>query len=103
MKTVDWTDKKGRKFRSLLPDDVPDSEAAKGVLVGPPDITSVLKLKEPLSTDLHNALYESGLFTTKDIKRQPNVLQGVLQRVLGLSVTKIYEAYQSLETETAIE
>lgn len=103
MKTVDWEDKKGRKFRSLLPDNAPDSEAPKGVLVGPPDVIGYLKLKEPFATELHNALFENGLFTSKDILRTKGILQGILQSVLHLTVTKIYDAYLSLENETKSE
>lgn len=99
MRVVDYTDDRGRKYRARLPDGVPDSEAPKGVPVGPPDIVDFLEWPEPLATRLHNALFDHELWDVHVVRKNPKLLFGMLQRVLKVDVAILMEAFRNLETD----
>ena len=100
MKPVDWTDDRGRNFRTLLPDDAPDEEARMGIPVGPPDVVDHLGLPEPLATRLHNILHEQGLWDVKTLRKNDRVLIGVWQRALRVDVNRLFQAF--MESEKAM-
>lgn len=94
MRVVDWVDERGRKYRSLLPDDAPEAEAPMGILVGPPeDITDVLDLPEPFATRLHNELFARGLFDYGAAVRNGQGVMGALQAALRLDATTLVAAF----------
>jgi len=97
MKQVEYTDERGRKYLVTLPDNVPDSEADKGVLIGPPDVADALGLHEPLATRIHNELFTNKLWNVHIVRKQPKLLFGILQRVLKIDVHRLMSAYMELE------
>jgi hypothetical protein len=97
MRSVDYTDDRGRNFRVMLPDDAPDDEAPMGIPIGPPDVVDHLGLPEPLATRLHNLLHERGLFDVRTLRKRGNVLQGVWQTALRVDVNRLHQAF--LESE----
>lgn len=97
MRQVEYTDERGRKYLVSLPDNVPDSEAEKGILIGPPDVVDALGLYEPLATRLHNELFVNKLWTVHEVRKQPKLLFGILQRILKLDVHRLMSAYMELE------
>ena len=97
MRQVEYTDERGRKYIVSLPDNVPDSEADKGILIGPPDVVDNLGLHEPLATRLHNELFANKLWNIKIVRRQPKLLFGILHRVLKVDVHRLMSAYMELE------
>lgn len=97
MKQVEYTDERGRKYIVSLPTNVPDSEAEKGILIGPPDVVDVLGLYEPLATRLHNELFVNKLWTVKEVRRNPKLLFSIFQRVLKVDVHRLMSAYMELE------
>lgn len=99
MRVVDYADERGRKYRVRLPNGVSDSEAAKGVPIGPPDIADFLEWPEPLATRLHNALFDYELWDVHVARKNPKLLFGMLQRVLKVDVQILMEAFRNLEKE----
>jgi len=97
MKQVEYTNELGRKYIVSLPDNIPDSEAERGILIGPPDVVDALDLYEPLATRLHNELFANKLWTVKDVRRNPKLLFSIFQRVLKVDVHKLMGAYMELE------
>lgn len=100
MRTVDWTDHRGRNYRSYLPDNVPDSQAEIGILIGPPDIVDEVGIPEPLATRLHNLLHRRGLYNIRAARKNPNALQGALQAALKVDMNILMQAFQESERET---
>ncbi len=93
MRPVDYTDKQGRNYRVMLPDDAPDEEAPMGIPIGPPDVVDHLGLPEPLATRLHNLLHERGLWDIATLRKKGNVLRGVWQAALRVDVNRLHQAY----------
>ena len=95
MKKVTYIDDRGRKYLVKLADDVPDSEAHRGIPIGPPDIAEVLDLPEPFATRLHNILFDRQLWSIKEVNKQRNCLVGVLQAALKIDIHTLHNAYNS--------
>ena len=103
MRTVDWMDEKGRKYRSLVPEDVRDEDAHMGIIVGPPqDIVDILNAPEPYATILHNQLFDRGLFSAKDVQRRTLELDGAVHVAFGSFTSALYETYIRLEKDDKI-
>lgn len=102
MRTVDYTDERGRKYRVKLPEGITDEQAELGIPIGPPDVVDYLEIPEPFATALHNQLFMRGLFTAKDIRASKNALQGAFMAAINADAARVYEAYVSLEKGTAI-
>jgi len=101
MKAVDYTNENGRNFRTLLPDEAPDSEAPMGIPVGPPDVVDFLGLPEPLATRLHNILHEKGLWDVKTLRKRDRELFGAWQQALRVDVNRLHQAF--IESEKVSE
>lgn len=82
----------GRWYRVRLPDTVPDSDAIYGIVVGPPDITS-LGLPTDVATRLHNQLYSRHLFTLKEATSRSNELFAAWQAALRVNVQQLLNLY----------
>ncbi len=93
----DYTDERGRQYRVLLPAGVPESEIDKGVPVGPPDVVDKLGLPEPLATRLHNKLFEKRIWNATEARKQPRILQSILQSVLKLDIHQLMAAFVDLD------
>ena len=78
MKTIEWVDERGYKRRSMLRDDDPDELAHMGIpLPGPPDLDQLDW--GHLQRELHNALFNAGLFTWQDVQvAQTGVTSAIL-------------------------
>jgi len=92
LERVIYTDEKGRKFISQVPKGHED-EAGKGIILGPPDISS-LNLPEEIETVLHNELFNRGLITLKDVKQRSNELNSALKFALRVNLGKLIDLYR---------
>ncbi len=92
LREVDWTDAEGRIWRTLIPQNVSDSEAQRGVPVGPPSLED---LGLPLAHEvrLHNQLHARRLFTIKDVRTRRRDIVGALLAVFKLDAQRIVELY----------
>lgn len=97
MRQVDYEDERGRKYRVKLPHGVPESEAEKGVPVGPPDVVDELGLPEPFATRLHNMLFKHQLWTINEVRKKPKTLFNALQVAMKTDVNGLMAAYMDLE------
>lgn len=98
MKIVSYTDKEGRKWATQLPDDAPDGDAAKGLLLGPPSLES---LGLPLETEvrLHNQLFERKLFTLRAAKASRESVVAAVMKALRVDAQKVIDLF----VESAVE
>jgi hypothetical protein len=99
MRVVDYTDERGRKYSVKLPPGAPDSEAEKGIPIGPPDVVDALGLPEPMATEIHNKLFEHKIFTAKDAARNPQKLHSVIQSTFKLCTARMMEAFRNLNRD----
>ncbi len=92
MREVTYKDSYGRLYLVSLPDNAPDSDAQYGIIIGPPDVTS-LGLSTDVATRLHNQLYSRKLFTMKEVQRRSNELFAAWQAALRVSVQDLLNLY----------
>lgn len=90
MKKVEWTDEKGFKRGSLLREQDPEVLRESGVPIGPPNLDEVDW--EGVKRDLHNRLYELGLFTWEDVVAKQN---GVTSAILSAFRKRIVTLYRT--------
>jgi len=93
MRRTNYEDGKGRKWAVMLPDDAPDADAPMGLPVGPPSLDS-LDLPEEIEVRLHNALFDRGLLTARDVRARRREVLGALISALKLGVSRITALYQ---------
>lgn len=93
MKLAQYTDRKGRQWKTLLPDAVPESQASRGVPFGPPSLAS-LGLPEELEVRLHNLLFERGFFKAEDLRGRENEIAHTLIRALKIDAQVIMGLYE---------
>ncbi len=96
MRELPYTDNDGRKQIVELPDSAPDSDAYKGILVGPPDLFE-LHLPSKIEIRLNNALYDRGLIRPRDVKGRELEVFATLQSVFKVDVTSIINMYKYSE------
>lgn len=99
MRTHDYVDERGRKFRVELPEGVLDEDAQLGVPIGPPDVVDVLELPEPVATRLHNQLFDRQLWGMKELRRNTPALEAALKKALRIDVQLLHQAYTEYEKE----
>lgn len=80
---VDYTDKRGWKQLREVPDGLlTTDDYSKGILVGPPDLSSL-----PLSGErqrlLNNLLFEAGMYEYPNIKSRRRELLDITRRISG--------------------
>lgn len=92
LKEVDWVDEEGRIWRTLIPQSVSDSEAQRGVPIGPPSLED-LELPLTLEVRLHNQLHARRLFTIKDVKARRRDVVGALLAVFKIDAQRIVGLY----------
>lgn len=83
----------GLKYKAQVPDGTPESMWNAGIIIGPPDLTS-LGLPPSVKARLHNELYVRGLITVKDVRKRMHDVQGALQSALKVSASEIAELYR---------
>lgn len=80
---VDYTDKRGWKQLREVPDGLlTTDDYGKGILIGPPDISS-LPLSDERQRLLNNLLCEAGMYDYTGIKGRRRELLDIIQRVNG--------------------
>lgn len=92
MRQVTYTSSDGRKYEVLIPENAPDTDASKGIVIGPPVLQ--LDLPDTLSVELHNQLHARGLLTLDDVRHHRQEVYNALMRVLALDVDIIMAQYQ---------
>ncbi len=90
---LSYEDESGRWFSVLLPPGVPDSDARRGMLLGPQVDLSSLGLPFEIEVKLHNALHSRRIFTYADARRTPANVQGALMAAFKLDAGRIIESY----------
>ncbi len=70
-----------------------EDEAAKGVPVGPPDL-SPLNLPLEIEIRLNNQLFQRKLLTLKDVRRRANEVFASIQSVLRIDVAAVTSLYR---------
>jgi len=103
VRTTDWEDERGRRYRVRLPEGASDDQADLGIPVGPPDVVDALGLPEPLATRLHNQLHRRGVFTLADARKHPGNLTGALHSAMKIDAQLLLQAYISHEKRDPVE
>ena len=93
MRVVTWTDRHGRKHRSLVRDSDPDEMASQGVLQDPPNLDELDW--EGIKTDLHNALVDAGLFSWRDVQER----RGLRGAILSAMKRRLVYLYREAEND----
>lgn len=97
MRLVDWTDREGRKHKSLVLDTDPDYKAPEGMLQDPPDTRQVDW--DAVERELHNALIERGLITWLDVQREQNGITSAVVAVLKNRIVRLYREAANTQSE----
>lgn len=79
MRAVTWTDKHGRRHRSLVRDDDPDEMAPQGVLCDPPNLEELDW--EAIKIEIHNALLDAGLISWRDVQEKRGLRGAILSPI----------------------
>lgn len=91
-----WKDPDGRLFRTLIPDEAPDTEAELGIPAGPPDL-SELELPLEVEVRLNNQLFHRSLFDWTDVRRRGGDVMGALLAALKLDAQRVINLYRDRE------
>lgn len=95
MRELAYQDNDGRKFRVLIPEGCPDDHAKFGIILGPPDLSS-LGMTKDIEVRLNNQLYDRRIFTFQDsVVRKRDVL-AALQSTFAVDVEKIINLYRGI-------
>lgn len=65
---ADYQDEEGRWWAVSIPEDMID-QPQLGLIIGPPDLSSLTNLPPDTAVRLHNELWSRGLLTRADLKR----------------------------------
>lgn len=95
-KVVDYTDKVGRNYKSVLPVEAPLSHAGRGILVGPPDLTP-LGLPEAMKVRLHNELVARGLVDYSTVRSHMTDVVSAIMHTFGVDAQTIVALYYQNE------
>jgi hypothetical protein len=83
----------------MLPDGAPDSDAAIGIPIGPPDIVDVLGLPEEVATRLHNNLHRQGIWNAKVAARKPNALMTAVSATYKIDAQRLMEVLNQFDRQ----
>jgi len=76
----------------LVPDDAPESTWEFGIPIGPPDLGD-LGLPSSIEVRLNNELFNRGLITSRDVRKNGDSVFGALQAVLKVDTGRIVQLY----------
>lgn len=99
MREVTYTDREGRRWKRLLPDDEPDERARLGIPVGPPPLDR-LNLPLDIEIRLHNELHDRGLFTDRDLRGRIDQLRDAVQAAIRIDAQRLHSCYVLPDTST---
>lgn len=97
MREVTYTDPEGRHWFVQLPDGVPDSEAYKGIPLGPPSLDE-LELPIAIAVRLHNELYHRRILTLRDAIRGQQDIGSAIRAALRVDVQRLATLYENRDT-----
>lgn len=92
LRRTTFTDPDGRIKAVLLPEEVPDSEASRGVPIGPPDL-SALGWPKDIEVRLHNELFYRGILTPTDALKRRGEIASAIQASLKLDTEAVVVQY----------
>lgn len=93
MMQVTHVDGLDRKSLVQVPDGAPETTWGQGILLGPPDLTS-LGLKEETTTRLHNELFHRGIVRRGDARARRAEVHAALQAALRVDAESIINLYE---------
>ena len=94
MDIVEYVDEKGRKYKAYQAGEL------EPLIIGPPQgLVDDLDLPEPFATNLHNILYQRGLFSYSVVKKDAKNLLGALNEALRIDVQKLTAGFFKFEKE----
>ena len=88
MKLIEWMDEDGYKRGSLLREGDPEPIREAGLPVSPPDVNLIDW--DAVKRDLHNQLYERGIFNWDDVQRAQSGVTGAVLAALKRQVLVLY-------------
>lgn len=91
MRKVVWTDERGYRHHAVVRDNDPDSMAAYGIPLDPPDVEQIDW--DFLKREIHNALADNGLFTWNDVITSPVGLNAAVT-VVKRQLSGLYQSDQ---------
>jgi hypothetical protein len=92
LQRIIYTDTEGRKKIVLLPAGTPETEAEKGIPVGPPSLAE-LNLPTDIEVRLNNELFHRNLIEPRDLVRRRQEVLYAIQSALKLDVDSILAVY----------
>ena len=93
MKTVEWEDGRGNRYKSLLRDIDSDNNADRGILIGPPPVTELDWTG--IQSDLNRELFNLGLFTWQDVQDGGDKLKSA---IFGAMKSRLINLYRNRRT-----
>lgn len=86
-------DPSGRKTVHVVPDGAPSTTWTAGVVLGPPDLTT-LGLSEEVTTKLHNELFNRGIIRRNDARMARPEVHAALMSALRIDADRIISLYE---------
>ena len=93
LKTVEWEDGRGNRYKSLLRDIDSDNNADRGILIGPPPVTELDWTG--IQSDLNRELFNLGLFTWQDVQDGGDKLKSA---IFGAMKSRLINLYRNRRT-----
>lgn|SRR3990167_4480875 len=100
MKRVTWTDGSGRIRVSLVPDDLPDSEAEHGLPLDPPDVVGCIDW-QAVQADIASELATRRLLTLADLQREQGVITAIVTATVKRAIVGLFRQVEREEREAA--
>lgn len=88
------TDVLGRKTVRVVPENAPETTWNAGVMVGPPDLSS-LGFNEEVTTRLHNELFNRGIIRRLDAKFKRSEVHAALMSALRVDADRIITIFEA--------
>lgn len=95
LRTVEYVDPDGRSWLRGLPQGARDSDAARGVPIGPPSLAS-LGLPKDVEIRLHNQLYQRGIITANDARRRINEIPSAIAAAYRVDTQAVLAIFQGI-------
>ena len=93
MMTVTYVDGLDRKSMVQVPDGAPEQTWSRGIVLGPPDLSS-LGLGEETTTRLHNELFNRGVIRRQDARAKRAEVHAALMSVLRVDAEAIIALFE---------
>lgn len=90
---ANYTATDGRHYKVLVPDHAAPDTWARGIYIGPPDLSG-LGLPEEVSVRLHNELFNRGIITQSDANARRPEVHAALMYALRVDAERVINAYK---------